>query len=169
MIALNSRIEASDPHINVMLNCKIGDLEIHIFGNDLTLGIKSLNCGIPVSLESSISILLYADDIVLLSESEANMQIMLDYLGNWCETWGLTINFNKSKVMHFRALSKQSTEYNFKCSSSSIDLIHQYKYLGVLFTEHLDLMQMAKIVAQSASRALGLLISKDKVFGGMPF
>ena len=31
MIALNCRIEASDPHINVMLNCKLGDLEIHIF------------------------------------------------------------------------------------------------------------------------------------------
>ena len=30
-------------------------------------------------------------------------------------------------------------------------------------------MQRAKIVAQSASRALGLLISKDKVVGGMPF
>ena len=89
----------------------------------------------------------YADDIVLLSESEANMQIMLDYLCNWCEIWGLKKYFNKSKVVHFRALS----EYNFKCSSSSIDLIHQYKYLCVLFTEHLDLIQMAKIVAQSAS------------------
>ena len=112
---------------------------------------------------------MYADDIVLLSESEANMQIMLDYLCKWCETWGLTINFNKSKVMHFRALSQQRTEYIFKCGSSSIDLIHQYKYLGVLFTEHLDLMQMVKKLAQSASRALGLLISKDKVVGGMPF
>ena len=71
--------------------------------------------------------------------------------------------------MHFRAPSKQSTEYNFKCSSSSVDLIHQHKHLDVLFTEHLDLVQMAKIVAQSASRALGLLISKDKVVGGMPF
>ena len=28
---------------------------------------------------------------------------------------------------------------------------------------------MSKTVAQSASRALGLLISKDKSFGGMPF
>ena len=28
---------------------------------------------------------------------------------------------------------------------------------------------MDKIVAQLASRALGLLISKDKIFGGMPF
>ena len=137
-------------------------LFFNAFVNDLILAIKSLNCGIPVFLESSISILLYADDIVLLSESEANMQIMLDYLGKWCETWGLTINFNKSEVMHFRALSQQRTEYIFKCGSSSIDLIYQYKYLGVLFTEHLDFMQMAKIVAQSASRSLGLLISKDK-------
>ena len=79
---------------------------------------------------------------------------MLDYLGNWCKKWGLTINFNKSKIMHFRAPSKQSTEYNLKCSSSSVDFIHQYKYLDVLFTEHLDLVQMTKIVAQSASRAL---------------
>ena len=31
LIALNSRIEASGPHINDMLNCKIGDPEIHIF------------------------------------------------------------------------------------------------------------------------------------------
>ena len=64
--------------------------------------------------------------------------------------------------MHFRALSQQRTENIFKCGSSSIDLIHQYKYLAVLFTEHLDLMQMAKMVEQSASRALGLLISKYK-------
>ena len=28
---------------------------------------------------------------------------------------------------------------------------------------------MDKIVTQLASRALGLLISKDKIFGGMPF
>ena len=49
--------------------------------------------------------------------------------------------------MYFKALSHQRTKYNFKCGSSSIDLIHQYKYLGVLFTEHLDPIQMAKIVA----------------------
>ena len=42
MIALNSRIEASDPHINVMLNCKIGDLEIHIFTLNLENGAPEL-------------------------------------------------------------------------------------------------------------------------------
>ena len=33
---------------------------------------------------------------------------------------------------------------------------------------HLDISVMSKVVAHSASRALGLLIAKDKVMGGMP-
>ena len=50
-----------------------------------------------------------------------------------------------------------------------MELVKQYKYLGLFFTEFLDLLTMAKTVANSASRALWLLISKDKAFGGMLF
>ena len=45
----------------------------------------------------------------------------------------------------------------------------QYKYLGDILNEHLDLSVMVKAVAKSASRALGRLIAKDKAFGGMPY
>ena len=38
------------------------------------------------------------------------MQIMVDYLGKWCETWGLTVKLNEAKVMHFRAHSKQKID-----------------------------------------------------------
>ena len=55
------------------------------------------------------------------------------------------------------------------CGNSSLELVDHYKYLGIVFTEHLDLMQMSKIVAQSARRALGLLILKSKSLGGMPY
>ncbi len=37
-----------------------------------------------------------------------------------------------------------------------------------MFNEHLDKNMIAKSVAKSANRALGLLIAKCKVFGGMP-
>ena len=42
-------------------------------------------------------------------------------------------------------------------------------YLGLLLTQHLDYSLMAKQVSSSASRALGLLISKCKSAGGLPF
>ena len=105
----------------------------------------------------------------MLSDNEAKMQTMLDCMDQWCSNSGLAINFDKSKVIHFRNACHPRTEYNFHCGQSHVDIIDQYKYLGGVFTEHLDFMQMSKTVAQSASRALGLLISKDKYFGGMPF
>ncbi len=40
-----------------------------IFINDLTTGIKDMNVGVPIG-DEKISILLYADDIVLLAENE---------------------------------------------------------------------------------------------------
>ena len=92
---------------------------------------------------------------------------MLDCLNKWCKTWGLIINFDKSKAVHFRAVSWARTKFNSMCGNSSLELVAHYKYLGIVFTEHLDLMQMSKIVAQSTSRTLELLISKNKSLGGM--
>ena len=50
-----------------------------------------------------------------------------------------------------------------------MEVISQYKYLCLSLTEFLDYYVTTKIVSQSAGRALGLLMSKDKAFGGMPF
>ena len=94
---------------------------------------------------------------------------MLNCLNDWCHAWGLTINFNKLKAMHFRTPSASKTKCLFLCGDSHLELVTQYTYIGVLFTGHLNFMLMSKIAAQSACRALGLLISKDKAFGGMPF
>ncbi len=50
-----------------------------------------------------------------------------------------------------------------------LEVVEGYTYLGLLLTEHLDYQRMGKVVASSASRALGLLISKAKVLGGMQY
>ena len=59
--------------------------------------------------------------------------------------------------------------FQFKCGESIIDYTDKYKYLGLVLNEHLDYSVTAKYVAQSATRALGLLIAKYKQAGGMPF
>ena len=50
-----------------------------------------------------------------------------------------------------------------------MDYTHQYKYLGLILNEHLEFNITGKAVAQSARRALGLLIAKSKAYGGVPF
>ncbi len=45
-----------------------------------------MNVGVPIG-DEQISILLYADDIVLLVENEDNLQKLLDFMRKWCERW----------------------------------------------------------------------------------
>ena len=104
--------------------------------------IKELNCGLSYSDDDHVSILLYANDIVLLSDNEHKMQTMLDYLNKWCRTWGLTINFDKSKTVHFRAVSRVRTEFNFLCGNSSLKLVDHYKYLGIVFRKWCRLVNL---------------------------
>ena len=65
-----------------------------LFINGIANDIKSLNKGIDIN-GINVSILLYADDIVLISESEVNLQYMLDYMHVWYHTFGV-INGNLS-------------------------------------------------------------------------
>ena len=47
-------------------------------------------------------LILYADDIVLFSDSAAELQKKLDILHEYCYRNRLTVNTNKTKVMIFR-------------------------------------------------------------------
>ena len=44
---------------------------------------------------------MYADDVVLVAESGADLQAMLDSLSGYCDKWNLSVNTRKSKVMAF--------------------------------------------------------------------
>ena len=47
-------------------------------------------------------VLLYADDIVLMSETAEDLQNALNILKSYCDHWKLTVNVNKTKSMIFR-------------------------------------------------------------------
>ena len=72
-----------------------------LFINDLALEIKLLNrCVIANS--KIISILMFADDVVVLSETENNLQVMLNTINTGCNKWKVLINETKSNVIDFR-------------------------------------------------------------------
>ena len=71
-------------YFDVLYGVKQGDnLSPTLFNlciiNNLASQIKELHCGIKIGIEQ-VNILLYADDIVLLSDSENGLQSMLTYL-----------------------------------------------------------------------------------------
>ncbi len=49
-----------------------------------------------------ISILAFADDIVIIAQNENELQDILHYVEKWCKKWRLKINVDKTNVVHFR-------------------------------------------------------------------
>ncbi len=52
-------------------------------------------------LETLIPLLLYADDLILMSTTASGLQKQLDVLASFCETHQLTVNLTKTKVVIF--------------------------------------------------------------------
>ena len=148
--------------------CTLSTLLFNLYVNDLVIKINSLDFGIEIDGEK-VAILLYADDLVLISATEDDLQTLLNELTTWCLANGLNINQKKSDVVHFHPSSVSQTIFNFKIGEICLETVSQYIYLGILLTEHLDYNKMAKHVAKAANRALGLVIAKSKSMGGLPF
>ncbi len=74
-----------------------------IFINELATDIKGLDKGVTCG-DYKLSILLYADDIILLAESETDLQEILNYrdIHKWYKKWRLRIKKSKLNVLHFR-------------------------------------------------------------------
>ena len=148
--------------------CSLSPVLFNFYINDLVSKLASLDVGISINGEK-VCILLYADDVVLLGENEHGLQCLLNALNEWCDQNQPFVNEDKSSIVHFRSKSYRLTNTSFNIGTKVIKVKNQYVYLGLLLSEHLDYTMMAKHVSKSASRALGLVISKYKAFGGLPY
>ena len=101
----------------------------------------------------------------MLAESETDLQILIDLLHEWCIDKKMNLNLDKTKIVHLRNPATPKSNVGFVFGNETIEITNQYTYLGILLSEHLDYNLMAKQVAISASRALGLVISKYRLLG----
>ena len=54
----------------------------------------------------SISHLLFADDLIIFSETKTGLQYSIDQLDSYCKKWKLKINKNKTKILVFTNCTK---------------------------------------------------------------
>ena len=153
-------VRQGDPLSSTLFNIYINGLAEHL---------KQLDLGIEISNGLKICILLYADDIILLADSEAALQSLLLVLESWCSQWQLKVNNDKSNVIHFRNLKKPQTKFKFIYDSQELLITNYYKYLGFYLHEFMDLNFNANQLSDSASRALGAINAKFKSLKNISF
>ena len=133
-----SRVKFSQgmsPHFYSELGIKQGDclspILFNIFINDMQ-EIFTNNCD-PVQVNKlKLNHLLFADDLVILSETNQGLQNSLDKLHQYTEKWILDINIDKTKTLTFQRYGKRITNM-FHIGNVDIEQVNKYTYLGITF------------------------------------
>jgi hypothetical protein len=149
--------------------CLCSPILFNLFINDLLVKIKELEQGVCFGDNEMLSVLAYADDIVVLSETEEGLQHIIDEINNWCSEWDIEVNCDKSGVMCFGTTQMETVQLKIHLGQQEILQCDTYRYLGIVLNSKMDMKETAKATIQSAGRALGLLMTKVKMYGGLPF
>ena len=109
-----------------------------------------------------VHILLYADDIVLISESPEGLQRHLDALDEFCTHRGLTVNLGKTKVMIFHTSPAVRSTATFTAAGGAIEVVTSYVYLGVTFVSLPGLFSMHQAATDRLTRGYAALATLER-------
>jgi hypothetical protein len=116
------------PRVGLKQGCVLSPTLFTIFIDDLIREIKKVNPGYKVSFGLRVSLLLFADDIVILAASQKELQAALDVLSDWCKLWRLQVNLKKSKVV-LGGTSRMGKPIMYR--GEPMEVVEEYMYLGV--------------------------------------
>ena len=116
-----------------------------------------------------ISLLMYADDIVLISKDAEGAQKQLDIMTTWCEKWSMAINAKKSQIFHVRNVQKSICTTRLYCCGQELKYVSDYKYLGFIVNQHLSPKTSVDTLTSAASRSFGRIVTLFKKLGNMGY
>jgi hypothetical protein len=155
--------------------CRTGDLQgesvspflFSLFVNDLEqeFYLKGIN-GIDIDM-FKMFILLYADDIAVLSESKEDLQMGLNVMHDYANTWKLTVNTSKTKVMVFHK-GRLPSGLKFMYGDNELEIVNTFTYLGHVFSTGGSFASMQQYLVDKARKSIFVLEKYIRPFVNLP-
>ena len=82
------------------------------------------------------------------------MNKKLAYLHRYYTLKLLTVNMSKTKIVIFQN-NRAPRDYNFVFNGETIEIVDEYKFLGVIFNQNLNFSSAIKNCISSATKAAG--------------
>lgn len=119
----------------VKQGCSLSPTLFNIYIDELAKSLELSDIpGLTLS-DTQVKCLLFADDLILLAPSNEALQQQLDHLQTFCQTWALTVNLDKTKIMIFQKRPRgQGDQTRFFLGSHEVEHTHDYTYLGLHIT-----------------------------------
>ncbi len=148
--------ESFESTTGVKQGCSLSPNLSNLFQNNLH-DIFQHDCE-PVVLDGfSFNSMSWADDLILVSQTEQGLQKCIDSLEGYCSKWGLQVNASKTKCM-VMSLGKVTTDnMSFSYGDVELDIVESYKYLGLLVTYNWNITKMIQDRIDKANRAIFMI------------
>ena len=140
----------------------------NIFINDISQIFIHRNCNPVKLIDSYIGSLLFADDLIILSESKTGLQNSLDNLSEYCNNWQLTVNVKKTKTMVFQNNPPKTNNNFIKYKGNYLENVNTYKFLGCVISCNGSLTSCSLDLAHKAKKVLFSIRSYTSEFGYIP-
>jgi len=118
--------------------------------------------------DAELFTLLFADDLVLLSDTVIGLQNQINNMRKASESLGLAVNTNKTKVVVFRCGGYLAAHERWFLGDEQLEVVTQYKYLGVMLSTKLCTNTMLSELVQRAKVACIQIIKSLKKLSFVP-
>jgi hypothetical protein len=147
----SQKTEFFDIDVGVRQGCVLSPILLPIYINGLAHDISSSGFGIQVG-GKDVAVLLYADDIVLISDCEADLQALMDLSSAWGFKWRCTFNQKKSKVVVFGEWKIISRPW--KLGGKDVEQLSSYNYLGLDIKSNLSWDKFRERLLEKAKKTM---------------
>ena len=147
--------------IGLRQGCSLSPILFSLFINELYDVMKSSDVrGIQLFPDlTEIFLLMFADDIGLISDTISGLQKQLNILSTFCNSYKLKVNIPKTKVVVFKKGGQLSKKERWFYNGKDIEVVQNFSYVGINFSNRLSMYKMAEAASIKAKKVLMYLFS----------
>ena len=112
-----------------------------------------------------VQMLLYADDMVLLTHNPMELQQMLDVLHQFCLAKGMEVNVRKTDIVVFRKANTPEVPDQWLYNGETVQRSVEFRYLGIILHETKGMSCAIESLATAARIAMWALFPRFKLAG----
>ena len=124
----HGHLDPISSNLGLKQGCPLSPMLFNLFIDDMN-EIFDQNCDPVPVLDIQLNHFLYADDLVLISQSRSGLQTCLDKLNQFSTEKRLSVSIDKSKTIVFNTAGRLEKEF-FTLNESNLEPVQSFCYLG---------------------------------------